>query len=67
MDILGKVIKEFLRQNHENSVKNALGLAGLLQKEGLKQGQIEEMLCASEFESKIVSEAMGRLFPKGAE
>ena len=61
MDPLGKTVRELLRAKHEKSVRGAVLLAKMFQKEGMNKGQVEEMLFASEFETEVIADAMKRL------
>lgn len=58
MDPLGNAIRDFLKQTHAASVRNAVSLAMEFQDEGMKQDQIEEMLYSSGFESDVIAEAL---------
>ena len=64
MDQLGKTVRELLRAKHEKSVRGALLLAKMFQKEGMDKSQVEEMLFANEFEKEVVTDAMKRLEDK---
>ena len=64
MDQLGKTVRELLRAKHEKSVRGAVLLAKMFQKEGMDKGQVEEMLYASEFEKEVITDAMKRLEEK---
>jgi SOS response regulatory protein OraA/RecX len=62
MDPIGKVVREFLKKAHSNSLRNALALATELQsEENMDSDQISEMLCASGFEPDIIAEALSNL------
>lgn len=58
MDPLGNAIRDFLKQTHATSVRNAVSLAMEFQDEGMKHDQIEEMLYSSGFDVDIVAEAL---------
>lgn len=64
MDLLGNVFRELLKQARDESAKHAVRLAKELRKEGMNSSQIEEMLCASGFESDIIEEALREVAPK---
>ena len=66
MDLLGKTVRELLKQSHSDAVRNAHSLAKELRKEGMKDSQVEEMLYASGFDADIVSEAISLLPSKTA-
>lgn len=61
MDMLGQVMRDFLKCAHDDAVRNARALAGELKAEGMTKSQIEEMLFASGFEAPIVREAMEQI------
>lgn len=61
MDTLGKVAREYLKQVHEKSVKQAYVLAMDYKQEGMTHDEIEEMLYSAEYENIVVDAAMNRL------
>lgn len=62
MDPLGDVVRQFLSQQREDTVKTASGLAGDLCQDGMSRDQAEEMLYGAGYESEIVEEAIKRSF-----
>lgn len=66
MDPLGRVVRDFLKAAHEEKLLTAVSMAEELQKEGMNNGQIEEMLNGSGFEMDVVVEAINRLPVKRA-
>lgn len=66
MDPLGNVVRDFLKKQHADNVRNAMALASELRDEGMKDDQIEEMLYSSEFESDVIVEAMSNMPKKTA-
>jgi hypothetical protein len=58
MDPFGNVIRDFLKEKHAASVRNAVSLAMEFKDEGMTKDQLEEILCASGFDREIISEAM---------
>ena len=61
MDLLGEVVRNFLKESRGAAVQNAHSLATELREEGMKEPQIEEMLYASDFDEDVVVEAMSML------
>jgi hypothetical protein len=64
MDLLGKVVREYLREAEKANIRTAMSLAEELLDEKMTESQIREMLFASGFERKIVEAAMKRAFPR---
>jgi len=65
MDLLGKVIRNLLKQSRSEAIRNASSLAKGLRDEGMTDSQVEEMLFDSNFEQDIVSAALESM-PKKA-
>jgi len=61
MDTLGKTIRAMLKQSHLDAVLTAHSMAKELQKEGMTEVQIDEMLRANEFDKDVVVEAISML------
>ena len=47
MDVLGNVIRDFLKEKHASMVRTAVSLAMDLKRDGMTDNQIDEMLCAT--------------------
>jgi hypothetical protein len=62
MDPLGDVVRQFLSQQREDTVKTAVTLAADLRKESMNRDQAEEMLYGAGYESEVVDEAIKRVF-----
>lgn len=64
MDLLGNVVREFMKQAHAENVRNATNLAMEFRDERMSDDQIEEMLYSSGFDARVVSDAMEALLIK---
>ena len=64
MDILGNVIRNFLKEKHASSVRTAVSLAMDLKRDKMTNEQIEEMLCASGLEAPVIAEALASISSK---
>lgn len=65
MDILGRVVRDYLKQVHADSVRSASALAMELRAEGMVKDQVKEMLYASGFESEVIRDVLSEIFPGG--
>jgi len=61
MDILGKVVRDYLKQAHEKEVKQAYVIAKDFKKDGLNNSEIEELLYSSGYDADIIEEALKSL------
>lgn len=61
MDPLGKISREFLKQQRAKELKTATVLAKGLKSEGMKTEHVEEMLYANGFDADVIDEAMSML------
>ena len=64
MDLLGKVIRDYLREAEKANFRTAVGLAEELLDEKMTESQVREMLFASGFETKVVEAAIRKVFPR---
>ena len=64
MDLLGKVIRDYLRQAEKATLRTAVALAEELLDEKMTEPQVKEMLFASGFETGTVEAAIRRVFPR---
>lgn len=63
MDPLGRISREFLKQQRAKDLKTALMLGKDLKKQGMRSEQVEEMLYANDgFDPDVIDEAIGTLF-----
>ena len=61
MDPLGRITREYLKQQRTKELKTAIVLAKDLKREGMKTEQVEEMLYANGFDADVIDEAMSML------
>jgi hypothetical protein len=64
MDLLGRVVREYMKKAHTDNVRNATNLAMEFRDEHMNDDQIEEMLYSSGFDTNVVSEAMENIIVK---
>jgi len=58
MDILGKVVRDYLKQTHEKEVKQACVIAKEFKKDGFNVSEIEELLYSSGYDTSVIEEAL---------
>jgi len=61
MDILGKVVRDYLKQAHDKEVKQAYVIAKDFKKDGLNASEIEELLYSSGYDATVIEEALKSL------
>ena len=64
MDVLGNVIRDFLKEKHASMVRTAVSLAMDLKRDGMTDNQIDEMLCATGYEAPVITEALASIQSK---
>ena len=64
MDVLGNVIRDFLKEKQASMVRTAVSLAMDLKRDGMTDDQIEEMLCATGYDAPVIAEALISIQPK---
>jgi hypothetical protein len=64
MDLLGKVIRDYLREAERANLRTAVAVAEEFLDEKMNESQVREMLFASGFETKVVEAAIRKVFPR---